>query len=248
MADSELTEAQQETVVKLYLAGYAEGKIYTQVEEDFKKRRAVQRLVEILNKDEAFVFRRGTAKITIQINSKLCLNFLSNGKKSYFFLFCCFFSEIMEDVRHLVMLYESRHDSAKCMRDISSKLNEELIDIQEKSARILSKPPSDKEAKLFSIIQKDVRQKRLHADYLQQEASKLENLGTDEELRKITEAVEKAEVYRKRELKKLQEKIEKLAEVPDEENRLSVMTPDQASKRASKLARSAIKSKRQLKF
>lgn len=66
----ELTQAQQEKVVKLFLAGEPEKKIYTQIEENFNKYRAVERLVEVLKEDPAFVFRRGTAKITMQIDSK----------------------------------------------------------------------------------------------------------------------------------------------------------------------------------
>lgn len=82
----ELTEAQQEKVVKLFLAGEDENKIYTLIEENFKKSRAagraVERLVKILKQDGAFVYQRGTAKITKNIDSKQCLKYSFNGIKS----------------------------------------------------------------------------------------------------------------------------------------------------------------------
>lgn len=82
----------------------------------------------------------------------------------------------MEDVQHLVTLYETRCDSVKTMKSMAERLTEELHNIQEKSARMLSKPPTDNEKMLFALIQLDIRQKRLHIETLEQEATKLEEL------------------------------------------------------------------------
>lgn len=153
----------------------------------------------------------------------------------------------MADVQHLVTMYESRSDSVENMKSLAERLRSELDILQEKSARMLSKPPTDNEKDLFALIQQEIRQKRMHIESIDREVTKLEKLSNDEELKEILKAVEKAEAYKAREMEKLNERVQKLSDESQEEHRENNAT-SRSSKVGSKSSRSAIKSKRKLDF